>query len=62
MRRDGAIITIKENPQQAMKASIVRFSKTWMIEPDTTEVRLIVRDRMTGRFGVLDMPMARIRR
>jgi VWFA-related protein len=62
VRRDGAVITIKENPQQAVKPSIVRFSKIWTIEPDTTQVRLIVRDRMTGRFGVLDMPMSQIRR
>lgn len=62
VRRDGAIITIKENPQQAVKPSIVRFSKTWTIEPDTTQVRLIVRDRMTARFGVLDMPLAGVRR
>jgi VWFA-related protein len=62
VRRDGAIITIKENPQQAVKPSIVRFSKTWTIEPDTTQVRLIVRDRMTARFGVLDMPLSEVRR
>ena len=62
VRRDGATITIKENPQQTVKPSIVRFSKMWTIEPDTTQVRLIVRDRMTGRFGVLDMPLAGIRR
>ena len=62
VRRDGAIITIKENPQQAAKPTIVRFSKTWTIEPETTQVRLIVRDRMTGRFGVLDMPLSEIRR
>lgn len=62
VRRDGATITIKENPQQAVKASLVRFAKTWTIEPDTTQVRLIVRDRMTGRFGVLDMPLKEIRR
>ena len=62
VRRDGAVITIKENPQQAVKASIVRFSKMWTVEPETTEVRLIVRDRMTGRFGVLDMPLTGIRR
>ena len=61
VRRDGAVITIKENPQQAVKPSIVRFSKTWTIEPDTTQVRLIVRDRMTGRFGVLDMPLNNIK-
>jgi VWFA-related protein len=61
VRRDGATITIKENPQQTVKPSIVRFSKTWTIEPDTTQVRLIVRDRMTARFGVLDMPLSEIR-
>jgi VWFA-related protein len=62
VRRDGATITIKENPQQVVKPSIVRFQKMWTIEPGTTQVRLIVRDRMTGRFGVLDMPLNDIRR
>jgi VWFA-related protein len=62
VRRDGATITIKENPQQTVKPSIVRFSKTWTLEPDTTQVRLIVRDRMTARFGALDMPLSEIRR
>ena len=62
LRRDGATITIKERPDQAVPASLVRFSKTWSIEPDTTLVRLIVRDRMTGRFGVLDMPMDQVKR
>ena len=62
VRRDGATITIKENPQQIVKPSIVRFSKMWTIEPDTTQVRLIVRDRMTARFGVLDMPLSGVRR
>ncbi len=62
VRRDGATITIKENPQQTVKPSIVRFSKMWTIDPDTTQVRLIVRDRMTARFGVLDMPLSEIRR
>jgi VWFA-related protein len=62
LRRDGAMITIKENPSQAVKPSIVRFQKTWTVEPDTTHVRLIVRDRMTARFGVLDMPLDKVRR
>jgi hypothetical protein len=62
VRRDGAVITIKENPQATVQPSIVRFAKTWSIEPDTSHVRLIVRDRMTARFGVLDMPLKDIRR
>jgi VWFA-related protein len=62
VRRDGATITIKENPQQVVKPTIVRFSKVWTLHPDTTQVRLIVRDRMTGRFGALDMPLTEVRR
>ena len=62
VRRDGATITIKENPQQAVKPTIVRFSKMWTVDRDTTQVRLVVRDRMTGRFGALDMPLSEIHR
>jgi len=62
VRRDSAIITIKENPQHAVKPTIVRFSKMWTVDQDTTQVRLIVRDRMTGRFGALDMPLNDIRK
>ena len=57
VRRDGALITIKDNPQQTVKPSIVRFSKIWSLLPDTVRVRMIVRDRRSGRFGVLDMPL-----
>ena len=62
VRRDGATITIKERPEQVVKPTIVRFSKVWTVHADTTHVRLIVRDRMTGRFGALDMPLAEVRR
>jgi hypothetical protein len=61
VRRDGAIITIKENTDQAVRPSIVRFAKVWSIEPETTHVRLVVRDRNTARFGVLDMPLTGVR-
>ena len=62
VRRDGATITIKQDPQKTAIAPIVRFSKVWTLSPDTTALRLIVRDRLTGRFGVLDMPLNAIRR
>jgi VWFA-related protein len=61
VRREGTVITMEENPQAAVKPSIVRYSKMWSIEPDTMLVRLIVRDRHTARFGVLDMPLIRSR-
>jgi VWFA-related protein len=54
IRRDGATITIKEQ-QNEVKPEIVRFAKVWTLNADTTAARLIVRDRSTGRFGVLDI-------
>ena len=62
VRRDGATITIKQDPQKTAIAPLVRFAKVWTISPDTTVVRVIVRDRLTGRFGVLDMPLNAIHR
>ena len=57
VRRDGATITLKEAGEKSVRPSVVRFSKQWTIAPDTTAMRLIVRDRSTGRFGVLDLRM-----
>ena len=28
------------------------------MNPDTSVARIVVRDRLTGRFGVLDMPIS----
>ena len=60
VRRDGATLTIKESPQQNVRPSVVRLTKMWTVEPGTTAVRLIVRDRWTGRFGALDLPLTSI--
>jgi VWFA-related protein len=61
VRRDGATITLKENAEKSVRPSIVRFSKMWTINPDTTAIRLVVRDRLTGRFGCLDLRMDQLR-
>jgi hypothetical protein len=62
VRRDAATITVKEDPQNKGIPPIVRFAKLWSVDSDTTAVRLIVRDRLTGRFGVLDMPLRGLRK
>ena len=32
------------------------YSRRWMLKPETRMVRVIVRDRFTGRYGTLDIP------
>jgi VWFA-related protein len=40
--------------------SVVRYRDVWKIKPDTSTIRLLVRDRLTGRFGTLDIPVKRL--
>lgn len=35
----------------------IRYEQTWQVPSDTVIVRLIVRDRFTGLFGTLDLPL-----
>lgn len=58
VRRDGATITMKGQPQDP-KTSVIRLTKSWQINPDTSAIRLVVRDQLTGRYGVLDVPIGR---
>lgn len=37
--------------------ALVPYSRRWTLRPDTTGVRIIVRDRFTGRYGTLDIPV-----
>ena len=41
---------------------IIRFVKTWDLEARASVIRLIVRDRFTGRYGVLDLQVSKIPR
>jgi hypothetical protein len=36
---------------------VVDVRHTWELTPDASTVRLIVRDRLTGRYGSLDVPV-----
>jgi len=60
LRSDKATLTLK-NPQEHRSTSSIRLSKSWMLSSGTSAARLIVRDRFTGRYGVLDMPLERLR-
>jgi hypothetical protein len=46
--------------QTASMPLLVRHTTHWNIKSDTTAIVLIVRDRATGRYGTLEMPVNRI--
>jgi VWFA-related protein len=61
VRRDRATITLKDGDAGDPNQRVVRLMKSWAIQPETSALRLIVRDRSSGRYGVIDMPMDQLR-
>jgi hypothetical protein len=60
LRSDKATVTL-QNPQANRSTSAIRLTKSWTLNPGTSAARLVVRDRFTGRYGVLDMPLEKLR-
>jgi VWFA-related protein len=56
--RTTTMLALPEGTSTA--GSMVRYADRWTIKPGTSTVRLIVRDRFTGRYGTLDMPLTRV--
>lgn len=38
----------------------IRYQQTWQEPTDAVTLRLIARDKFTGLYGVLDLPLANI--
>jgi VWFA-related protein len=57
LRHDQADLRFPDDPSRDPRAGLVRFTQDWKIDATTTAVRLIVRDRSTGRYGTLDVPI-----
>jgi VWFA-related protein len=60
LRSDKATVTL-QNQQANRSTSVIRLTKSWDLNPGTSTARLIVRDRFTGKYGVVDMPLESIR-
>ena len=58
LRHDEADLRFTDDPSHDPRAGLVRFTQDWKIDSKTTAVRLMVRDRSTGRYGTLDVPLA----
>jgi hypothetical protein len=43
----------------AEPGAVAPYARRWTLRPETTSVRVIVRDRLTGRYGTLDIPVSK---
>jgi hypothetical protein len=55
-----AAIRAAEDQASRLKDGVFRHEWTWELKPGTDTVRLIARDRHTGRYGSLDLPVSQI--
>jgi hypothetical protein len=59
VRSNRATLTLQNQVDRL--DTVVRLVKNWDLSPGTSAARVVVRDRFTGRYGVLDMPLEALR-
>jgi VWFA-related protein len=57
-----AELKFPDDPGNDPRASLLRFVKSWAVSADTSTVRLIVRDRSSGRYGTVEVALANLAR
>ncbi len=58
VQRQSAVIRLKDETDRNA-APVVPLETTWKIDARTTSVRVVLRDRYTGRYGSLSVPLDR---
>ena len=61
IRHELGSFALKAGQADDLTAVTVRFPKQWTIDSRTSLIRVVIRDRYTGRFGTLDVPVAALR-
>lgn len=61
IRHELGSFALKEGQANDLTGVTVRFPKQWVVDARTTLIRLVIRDRHTGRFGTLDVPVKALR-
>jgi hypothetical protein len=53
-------IRVDEDKAGSLKERLFRHQLSWKLKPRTDTIRIVVRDRHTGRYGTLDLPVKQI--
>lgn len=61
IRHEVGSFALKEGQLNDLSNVTVRFPKQWTIDSKTSLIRVVIRDRYTGRYGTLDVPVGALR-
>jgi VWFA-related protein len=61
IRHELGSFALKEGQANDLTGVTVRFPKQWTIDANTVLIRVVIRDRYTGRYGTLDVPVGPLR-
>ena len=61
IRHELGSFALKEGQASNLTGVTVRFPKQWTVDARTSLIRVVIRDRYTGRFGTLDVPLGPLR-
>jgi VWFA-related protein len=57
IRHEPTVLRVEATNSPARPRPLLQFAKQWELDKRATAIRLIIRDRLTGRYGVLDVPL-----
>lgn len=61
IRHELGSFAIKEEQARNLLDVTIRFRKDWTLDAKTSLIRVVIRDRHTGRYGTLDVPVGALR-
>jgi hypothetical protein len=61
IRHELGSFALKDDQTKDLTAVTVRFPKQWKVDLRTSLVRVVIRDRYTGHYGTLDVPISALR-
>ena len=61
IRHELGSFALKEEQTKDLTGVTVRFPKQWPIDSKTSLISVVIRDRYTGHYGTLDVPVAALR-
>lgn len=62
VRYDPLAFQVQPGQLNDLSSLSIRFPKEWRVLASTSLIRLMVRDRLTGRYGTIDVPVAQLQR